>query len=178
LGAAKPRPGGCRQEGQEPAPAKAGDRKRHIVTDTTGLRVGAEVHAADVQDRDGRRWSSKRSMTPFPGCAICSPTEPTPVRRFAAPLPNLVSGPSKSSSVPTMRPALKSSPPTGGRKNPCLAQSRSPSCQGFRPPLPVLRPRSSSPPVSSHEESFVRLAQPFPISSQTLRIDTSRWRKP
>ncbi len=35
---------------------KAGGRKRHIVTDTTGLLVGAEVHAADVQDRDGRCW--------------------------------------------------------------------------------------------------------------------------
>jgi transposase len=28
-------------------------RKRHIVTDTCGLLVGAEVHSADVQDRDG-----------------------------------------------------------------------------------------------------------------------------
>ncbi|UPU01501.1 IS5 family transposase (plasmid) [Bradyrhizobium barranii subsp. apii] len=28
-------------------------RKRHIVTDTQGLLVGAIVHAADVQDRDG-----------------------------------------------------------------------------------------------------------------------------
>lgn len=28
-------------------------RKRHIVTDTTGLMVGIKVHAADIQDRDG-----------------------------------------------------------------------------------------------------------------------------
>ena len=28
-------------------------RKRHIVTDTGGLLVGAEVHPADLQDRDG-----------------------------------------------------------------------------------------------------------------------------
>jgi transposase len=28
-------------------------RKRHIVTDTGGLLVGAEIHPADVQDRDG-----------------------------------------------------------------------------------------------------------------------------
>ena len=28
-------------------------RKRHIVTDTQGLLVGAVVHTADVQDRDG-----------------------------------------------------------------------------------------------------------------------------
>src|SRR6266478_101799 len=41
------------QEGQKPAPAKAGGRKRHIVTDTCGLLVGAEVHPADVQDRAG-----------------------------------------------------------------------------------------------------------------------------
>jgi putative transposase len=27
--------------------------KRHIVTDTTGVMVGAAVHPADVQDRDG-----------------------------------------------------------------------------------------------------------------------------
>jgi transposase len=27
--------------------------KRHIITDTTGLLVGAEVHRADMQDRDG-----------------------------------------------------------------------------------------------------------------------------
>jgi Transposase DDE domain len=45
--------GDCGQEGQKPAPAKAGGRKRHIVTDTCGLLVGAEVHPADVQDRDG-----------------------------------------------------------------------------------------------------------------------------
>jgi len=28
-------------------------RKRHVVTDTTGLLVGAEAHPADMQDRDG-----------------------------------------------------------------------------------------------------------------------------
>src|ERR1700686_3646824 len=28
-------------------------RKRHLVTDTIGLLIGAIVHAADVQDRDG-----------------------------------------------------------------------------------------------------------------------------
>jgi transposase len=42
-----------RQEGQKPAPAKAGGRKRHILTDTLGLLVEAAIHPADVQDRDG-----------------------------------------------------------------------------------------------------------------------------
>jgi len=32
---------------------KINGRKRHIVTDTTGLMVGLVVHAADIQDRDG-----------------------------------------------------------------------------------------------------------------------------
>jgi putative transposase len=32
---------------------KINGRKRHILTDTLGLMVGAIVHAADIQDRDG-----------------------------------------------------------------------------------------------------------------------------
>ena len=32
---------------------KINGRKRHILTDTQGLLVGAVVHAADIQDRDG-----------------------------------------------------------------------------------------------------------------------------
>ena len=35
------------------AAKKVKGRKRHIVTDTTGLLVGAAIHPADVQDRDG-----------------------------------------------------------------------------------------------------------------------------
>src|ERR1700741_5400499 len=35
------------------AAKKVKGRKRHIVTDTCGFLVGAEVHPADVQDRDG-----------------------------------------------------------------------------------------------------------------------------
>ena len=37
------------------AAKKIKGRKRHIVTDTGGLLVGAEVHPADIQDRDGAR---------------------------------------------------------------------------------------------------------------------------
>src|SRR5271156_4684893 len=54
-GRGSPAPRGGGQKGKKPAPAKAGARKRHIVTDTCGLLVGAEVHPADVQDRDGAR---------------------------------------------------------------------------------------------------------------------------
>jgi hypothetical protein len=31
--------------------------KRHILVDTQGLLIHAIVHAADIQDRDGARWS-------------------------------------------------------------------------------------------------------------------------
>ena len=42
-------------------------RKRHILTDTSGLLVGAVVHAADIQDRDGAPslLSSIRSAFPW-----------------------------------------------------------------------------------------------------------------
>ena len=52
-----PRGGACPRARQsrdpEDAAKKIKGRKRHIVTDTSGLLVGAEVHPADVQDRDG-----------------------------------------------------------------------------------------------------------------------------
>jgi len=52
-----PRGGACPRAGHRPDPGDAGKkikgRKRHIITDTGGLLVGAVVHAADIQDRDG-----------------------------------------------------------------------------------------------------------------------------
>ena len=54
-----PRGGACPRARQRRDPGDAAKkvkgRKRHIVTDTSGLLVGAEVHTADVQDRDGAR---------------------------------------------------------------------------------------------------------------------------
>jgi transposase len=46
---------------------KVKGRKRHILTDTTGLLVGAIVHTADVQDRDGapRLLASIRNLLPW-----------------------------------------------------------------------------------------------------------------
>jgi putative transposase len=55
-------------------------RKRHIVTDTTGLMVGAAIHPADPQDCDGA--PSRPSTTSSRGCATSSPTVPTPVTSF------------------------------------------------------------------------------------------------
>lgn len=46
---------------------KVKGRKRHILTDTTGLLVGAIVHTADIQDRDGapRLLASIRDLLPW-----------------------------------------------------------------------------------------------------------------
>ena len=48
-------------------------RKRHILTDTSGLLVGAVVHAADIQDRDGAPSLLSSTEAPFRGCATSSP---------------------------------------------------------------------------------------------------------
>jgi len=63
VGKRAPRPGSSTASRSRPpraagravtnAAKKVKGRKRHIVTDTTGLMVGAAVHPADVQDRDG-----------------------------------------------------------------------------------------------------------------------------
>jgi len=42
------------------------DRKRHIMTDTDGRLLAVEVHAADVQDRDGAKGVLKLSRRAFP----------------------------------------------------------------------------------------------------------------
>lgn len=46
---------------------KVKGRKRHILTDTTGLLVAASVHPADIQDRDGAPLllASARSLLPW-----------------------------------------------------------------------------------------------------------------
>ena len=41
-------------------------RKRHILTDTDGRLLAVEVHAADIQDRDGAKGVLKRSRARFP----------------------------------------------------------------------------------------------------------------
>ena len=82
------------------AAKKIKGRKRHIVTDTGGLLVGAEVHPADIQDRDGACWSSRPSTGCFPGCAICSPTASTTAPTCVTPSANSVTGPSRSSNAP------------------------------------------------------------------------------
>jgi hypothetical protein len=58
-------------------------RKRHIVVDTLGHLVGLQVHAADIQDRDGAVGvvASIRYLYPWisiPGFAISLPMAAMP----------------------------------------------------------------------------------------------------
>ena len=48
------------------AEKKVKGRKRHILVDTVGLLVGAIVHPADVQDRDGAPWLLRKICRAFP----------------------------------------------------------------------------------------------------------------
>src|SRR5437867_2933488 len=57
------------------AAKKIKGRKRHVITDTTGLLLAAEVHPADMQDREGAplviaalpKTSRRQSPAPRPG---------------------------------------------------------------------------------------------------------------
>ena len=69
--------GHCRQPDRQDGGSKGGfkgydagkkihGRKRHILTDTDGRLLAVEVHAADIQDRDGAKGVLKRSRRAFP----------------------------------------------------------------------------------------------------------------
>jgi transposase len=75
------------------AAKKINRRKRHVITDTTGLLVGAEVHPADMQDRDGS--SSPPFTISFRGCDISSPTPFMRVTSCSIPSPNSATGRSR-----------------------------------------------------------------------------------
>jgi transposase len=74
------------------AEKKVKGRKRHILTDTTGLLVGAIVHTADIQDRDGAPMLLA-SIRLIPGSGTSSPIPPMRVTNSnrpstsSAPLP-------------------------------------------------------------------------------------------
>jgi transposase len=83
-------------------------RKRHIVTDTQGLLVGAVVHTADIQDRDGAPDVLASIRHNFPGCVTCSPMAVMPATNCAPRSPKSAHGRWKSSSART-RPRASSS---------------------------------------------------------------------
>ena len=76
-------------------------RKRHIVTDTEGNLVGLQVHAADIQDRDGAVdvLASIRALCPWLRHVFADAA--MPATSCATRWPASANGPSRSSNGPT-----------------------------------------------------------------------------
>src|SRR3954470_16132479 len=102
------------------AAKKVKGRKRHIVTDTGGLLVGAEVHPADIQDRDGAVLVIEAIHQLFPWLrhlfADSVYNGPTCVKLS----PNSASGPSRSSNAPLTLPAFNCCRAAGSSNEPWL----------------------------------------------------------
>jgi transposase len=89
------------------AAKKINGRKRHIVTDTGGLLVGAAVHPADVQDRDGAVLVIKAIHQLFPWLRHLFAASVYNGANLRDALGKWAIGRSRSSNVPPMPPALK-----------------------------------------------------------------------
>lgn len=125
---------------------KISGRERHLVVDTIGLVIGAIVHRADIQDRDGAPLLVATMPVHSLGCVTCSPTPAMQARNYAAHSLSWDNGPSTLSSD---RKLLKASNPCrgdGSSNAHRLAQPQPPACQKtLKQPLKVLRPGCSSP---------------------------------
>ena len=106
-------------------------RKRHILTDTSGLLVGAVVHAADIQDRDGAPslLSSKRLSVAAPRlrrwrlCGRETPAMPRATRQVDD---------RHRQAVGRCQRLRGAASPLGRRADPRLAQPQPPARQGLR----------------------------------------------
>jgi transposase len=119
-------------------------RKRHIVTDTSGLLVGIEVHSAGIQDRDGARDVLKAVAARYPmlrvrpahsdgsrsGAHLCG-------RRICGPKPARGAESHRAMDRPDRqtfryrRRVRGPAPPVGGRAHPCLAGTLLPPVKGL-----------------------------------------------
>jgi transposase len=108
---------------------KVKGRKRHIVTDTTGLMVGAAIHPADVQDRDGAPLVIEPIHDLFPWLRHLFADNAYSGDSFSRRLPDSAAGASKSSSAWPHRWFRSPAAPLGRRTHPRLTQSQPPPCQ-------------------------------------------------
>ena len=105
---------------------KINGRKRHIITDTNGHLVGAQVHSADIQDRDGAPdlLASIRYLFPWLRHVLrlregrLLPMAPMPARSWRPRLPGAGSGRWRSSSEQTKPKGLKYCPGAGWSNGP------------------------------------------------------------
>jgi transposase len=119
-----PRGGACPRARQSRDPGDAAKkikgRKRHIVTDTCGLLVGAEVHPADVQDRDGAVLVIEAVHQLFPWLRHLFADSVYNGPNLPEALANSASGPSRSSNAPLTLSAFSCCRGAGSSNGPWL----------------------------------------------------------
>jgi transposase len=172
-----PRGGACPRARQSRDPGDAAKkikgRKRHIVTDTCGLLVGAEVHPADVQDRDGARLVIETIHQLFPWLrhlfadSVYNGSITAPI--CATPSPNSVSGPSRLSNAPLTRPDFNFSHGDGSSNERSLGSIETaawPRISRLR--SPALKPGFTSHPSSCLSGDWPARNTTYPIKIRTL----------
>ena len=103
---------------------KVKGRKRHIVTDTTGLLIGADVHPADVQDRDGAVLVIEAIHDLFPWLRHLFADGAYTGQKLLDALTNFGQWSCRNRQALGPRRRLRTPPPPlGSRTDPCLAQS-------------------------------------------------------
>ena len=108
-------------------------RKRHILTDTSGLLVGAVVHAADIQNRDGAPslLSSIRSAFPWLRHVFADGGYAgEKLEQSLVPLGNWTIDIVKRSDI--AKGIRVAASPLGRRADPRPDQPQPPACQGLR----------------------------------------------
>ena len=123
---------------------KTNGGKRHIITDTAGHLVAAQIHAADIQDRDARRACWPRSVICSLVCAMSLPMAAMPAISWPRRWPDTAGGGSRSSRGP-IAPASMSGRAAGWSSAPSpgsTATAASPKT--LRRPSPAAKPGSIS----------------------------------
>ena len=148
---------------------KVKGRKRHIVTDTSGLLVGAEVHSAEFKTAMARRSLSRPFTISSPGCATSSLIVPIPGTNWPKLSPNSAAGPSRSSNETL--PASSCFPVAGWSNVPSLgsiATAAWPKTSRLRSPVPRLGSTSLASNSSSGDWRVANTT--YTIKIQTLRL--------
>jgi hypothetical protein len=114
------------------AAKKVKDRKRHVVTDTSGLLVGVVVHPADIQDRDGAGIVIQAIHHLFPWLRHLFADSVYNGPTCARPLPKLATGQSRSSRAPLGLLAFTSCRADGLSSEPSPGSSKPPTGKGLR----------------------------------------------
>lgn len=142
---------------------KVNGRKRHILTDTQGLLVGAVVHAADIQDRDGAPDVLAGIRHAFPWLRHVFADGAMPAENSRPRSPKSGHGRCRSSSAPIPPKASRSSRDAGSSSEPSPgsaatdASPRTSNALSKAPPPGSSWPRSNSSPGVSQVTEIMTL---------------------